>query len=447
MGLTTSKTMGLRLMRRILTIAIPLLAIGLIAGFSTTEVRAQAQGLATVGPTDPANGYPQYYQDKGGLALEPCLANTAVGDPCAIAADVPIPGQPIVFPTNFPDEFFYWTANARIRPLAGSNNFRADLTMALEGAFGGATGGVVNGEQIVFARFRFRVTGGLTPNASYTVTHPFGVRTFIASATGTINVTEDQGCGAVPPACNFAGVLTSTNVGPFLRWSSAAPTPPVGYIGDPNVDHAITGSPFGTNFLRIVGPNVGGPGINTIQTTLFSVTGKIFNGVLQTALTIDRTSYARTAAGSEIDLFAHSVGGATIVGSATGIPTTTLTKDATSGRFFARIALAAGAAIPPFVRYTATATGSDPTVRDAPVIDEVTITNVSYTLATKTLTVNATSSDPVGAPTLTASGSPLEPLGTLTGGVLNVVLNAPPYQVTVTSSKGGTDTFLVDLRP
>ena len=223
-------------MRRILTTIIPLLAIGLIAGFNATEVRAQAQGLASVGPTDPANGYPQFYQDKGGLALEPCLANTAVGDPCGIAADVPIPNQPIVFPTNFPDEFFYWTANARIRPLAGSNNFRADLTMALEGAFGGATGGVVNGEQIVFARFRFRVTGGLTPNATYTVTYPFGVKTFVASATGTINVTEDQGCGAVPPACNFAGVLPSTNVGPFLRWSSAAPAPPVGYIGTPNVD-------------------------------------------------------------------------------------------------------------------------------------------------------------------------------------------------------------------
>src|ERR1044072_5475336 len=148
-GLTSSKTMGLRLMRRILKIMIPLLAIGLITGFNTTEVRAQAQGLATVGPTDPGNGYPQYYQDKGGLALEPCLANTAVGDPCAIAADVPIPGQPIVFPTNFPDEFFNWTANERIRPLAGSNNFRADLTLALEGAFGGATGGGADGGQIV----------------------------------------------------------------------------------------------------------------------------------------------------------------------------------------------------------------------------------------------------------------------------------------------------------
>jgi hypothetical protein len=31
--------------------------------------------------------------------------------------------------------------------------------------------------------------------------------------------------------------------------------------------------------------------------------------------------------------------------------------------------------------------------------------------------------------------------------VLNVTLTAPPYQVLVKSSKGGTDTLLVDLVP
>ena len=196
------------------------------------------------------------------------------GDPCAIAADVPVPGAPVVFPTNFPDEWFYWTGNARIRPLVGSNNFRADLTLALEGTFGGPTGAVVNGDQITFARFRFRVNGGLVPNATYTVTYPFGVKMFVASTTGTINFTEDQGCGATPPACNFASVLPTTNVGPFLKWDATAPAPPAGYIGDANVTHSVTGSPFATNFLRIDGPNVGGPGINTIQTNQFTVTGK-----------------------------------------------------------------------------------------------------------------------------------------------------------------------------
>jgi|SoimicmetaTmtLAB_FD_contig_31_3885351_length_743_multi_2_in_0_out_0_1 hypothetical protein len=35
----------------------------------------------------------------------------------------------------------------------------------------------------------------------------------------------------------------------------------------------------------------------------------------------------------------------------------------------------------------------------------------------------------------------------LAGGALSVVLQAPLYQVTVRSSAGGSDTFLVDLTP
>ena len=315
----------------------------------------------------------------------------------------------MVFPTNFPSEWFYWTGNARIRPLVGSNSFRADLTLALEGTFGGPTGAVVNGDQIVFARFRFRVTGGLIPNATYTVTYPFGVKTFVASTTGTINFTEDQGCGATPPACNFASVLPTTDAGPFLKWDRRAGA--ARRIYRRRQRHAFGHRrPFNTNFLRIDGPDVGGPGINTIQTNQFTVTGKIFNRVLAAPLTIDRTSYTRaTGTATEIDLFAHSVGTATIVGSATGLPTTTLTKDATSGRFFARIPLAVNAAPPPFIRYTVTATGSDPTVRDAPAVDEVTVTQARYSVATHVLTVNATSSDqatPLAV--LTATGSPLE---------------------------------------
>jgi len=61
--------------------------------------------------------------------------------------------------------------------------------------------------------------------------------------------------------------------------------------------------------------------------------------------------------------------------------------------------------------------------------------------------VNAVSSDQLGAPTLTAAGNPLEPLGTLTAGVLVLPLAAPPFEVVVTSSAGGTGSLLVDLTP
>jgi len=413
------------------------------------EAFAQAQGLAAVGPDDPGNGFPQFYQDLAGQALEPCLDNVTPGDPCGILAlgSVPNPALPIVFPTNFPNEWFYWMTAGRIQPVGGNRSFRADLTMALEGAFGNAAGTIVPGQQITFARFRFRVTGGLVAGATYTLTYPFGVKTFIASTTGTINFTEDQGCGLVPPACNFASVLPTTNAGPFLTWDATAPAPPAGFIGTPAVNHPITGSPFGTNFMRIDGPDVGGSGVNTLQTNVFSVTGKVFNGVLATPLTIDRTSFARTATGLEVDFFAHSAGDATITASAAGVPTTTLSGDPIAGRFDAAVNLAPGTPLPAFIRYTATSAGSDPTVRDSPLVDEVTVTAATYSQSSHRLTVNAVSSDQLGAPTLTAAGNPLEPLGTLTGGVLVLPLAAPPFQVTVTSSAGGTGTLVVDLTP
>jgi hypothetical protein len=426
------------------------LAIVLAAACSlgAGEAFAQAQGLAAVGPVDPGNGYPQFYQDQAGQALEPCLDNVTPGDPCAIVAlgAVPNPTQPIVFPTNFPNETFYWTANSRVLNVGGGRG-KANVIMALEGAFGNTAGVLVPGQQITFARFRFRVTAGLIPGSTYTLTYPFGVKTFVASATGTINFTEDQGCGLVPPACNFSSVLPTTNAGPFLAWDATAPAPPAGFIGVPLTDHTITGSPFGTNFVRIDGPSVGGRGVDTVQTNLFSVTGKVFNGVLNTVVTIDRTSFARTAAGSEVDLFVHADPTATITGSAAGFPTTTLSGDPTVGRFDAAVNLAPGTALPAFIRYTATSAGNDPTVRDSPLVDEVTITAATYSVSSHLLTVNAVSSDQLGAPTLKASGNPLEPLGTLTGGVLVTPLAAPPFQVTVTSSAGGTRTLAVDLTP
>jgi hypothetical protein len=409
------------------------------------EAFAQAQGLAAVGPVDPGNGYPQFYQDQAGQALEPCLDNVTPGDLCGLIAlgSIPNPTAPIVFPDNFPNEWFYWSVNSRVLNVAGGKG-RANVIMGLEGAFGNAAGTIVPGQQITFARFRFRVTAGLVPNATYTLTYPFGVKTFIASSTGTINFTEDQGCGLVPPACSFDSVLPTTNVGPFLVWDAGAPA---GFIGNPAVTHTITGSPFGTNFVRIDGPNVGGSGINSVSTNQFTVTGKAWNGVLATQMAIDRTSFARTAAGSEVDLFVHADPTATVTASAAGVPTTTLSADPITGRFDAAVNLAPGTALPAFIRYTAAAAGSDPTVRDSPLVDEVTITAATYSQSSHVLTVNAVSSDQLGAPTLKASGNPLEPLGTLTGGVLVTPLTAPPFQVTVTSSAGGTRTLAVDLTP
>src|SRR5438128_2747172 len=277
----------------------------------------QAQGLTAVGAPDPANGYPKWYMDGNGLQLAPCLV-TPADDPCALAGTFPNPAAPIVFPTNFPDEFFYLRATARIDGIGGGLS-RADLGYALEGAFGGATGTAADGAgaQIVFARFRLRVTGGLVPGATYTMTAPYGTQSFVAAATGTINFTSDQGCAAAP--CNFASLLTNTNVGPFVRWDPAASAPPAGFIGQPAIDHTIIGSPFNTNFFRLSGPNVGGPGVNTVETNLFSITGRLF---VRPATTTSLTSTPNpSTVGQAVTLRAT----VSPVAPATGVPDGTVT--------------------------------------------------------------------------------------------------------------------------
>src|SRR3989454_1050335 len=240
-----------------------------------------AQGLAAVGAIDPANGYPRWYLDKNGLQLGQCLDAANPADPCVLAGTFPNPGQPISFPNNFPDEFFYWRTTTTINNI-GNVGGRALLVMSTQGGFGGATGTAADGAgaQIVFARYRVRVLpNGLVPGATYVVTGPFGVQSFVATATGTINFTVDQGCPlGTPLPCNFTSVLPTTNAGPFLTWDPATPpAPTAGFIGDGLLTHTITGSPSNTNFFRIQGPNVGGPGVNVVETNLFvNVIGKIY---------------------------------------------------------------------------------------------------------------------------------------------------------------------------
>ena len=93
----------------------------------------------------------------------------------------------------------------------------------------------------------------------------------------------------------------------------------MGFIGDPAILHGITGSPFGNNFFRIDGPDVGGPGVNTIQTNLFSLTGKIFVRPATTTSLV--TSPNPSKVGQAVTLTATVV----TVAPATGVPTGTVT--------------------------------------------------------------------------------------------------------------------------
>ncbi|WP_262106714.1 chitobiase/beta-hexosaminidase C-terminal domain-containing protein [Arthrobacter sp. Marseille-P9274] len=224
-----------------------------------------------VGPVNPNNGYPYWYGDTGipeaGLdpvRLELCL--DAVGCP-VIGVDYDNT-QPLAIPGNFPEESFWWSAEAEMDLPGGG---QALLVLAQEAAFGGA-GEVAAGQQNGFARLRIRIDDGV-PGQSYTFTHPYGTETLVADDRGRVRHTEDIGCLQQP--CTWDEPLDGS-IGPFLRWDPAvAPAAPEGFIGDPNVQHQVVGSPNGTNFFRVEGVFTAGGAMATAQTDLFAVQGKI----------------------------------------------------------------------------------------------------------------------------------------------------------------------------
>src|SRR5206468_3864046 len=297
-----------------------ILCIILTGGWASAQ---NAQGLSAVGALDPITGFPRWYMDRTGLQLGQCLDDSAA-DPCGVIAELPDPNQPLVFPGNFPGEFFYWRTTADIDNIGGVGG-RARLVMSTQAGFGGATETPADGpgSQIVFARYRVRVVpNGLVPGATYTVTAPFGVKSFVADAAGSINFTQDDGCPlGTPLPCDFASVLPTTAAGPFLTWDPAsAPLPPAGFIGDPAIPHTIIGSPFNTNIFRIQGPNVGGPGVNVVQTNIFSIVlGKIY--VRPATSTVLNSSPNPSVFGQAVTLTAT----VTAVAPAAGVPTGTVT--------------------------------------------------------------------------------------------------------------------------
>ena len=378
--------------------------------------------LVAAGPVSSENGFPTSYTDDAGTRLELCLPTDPL---CSAAPPLPDPGQPLSFPDNFPDEGFYSLVGAGVNTGSGG---RAVLTLSAEAAF--ANGAVAAGDQVTFGRVRIKVSG-LTPGETYTVTHPYGVDEFVAEeGLNNINFTEDVGIG-VPGT--FTGILSS-RIGPFLRWDAGAPA---GYLGDPAIDHAITGSPYGTNFFRIEGPNAGGPGVNVARTDLFSVMGKraVNAGVDPVRATYSRPATPQPATGGTIDVYATSEPDQSITVSGDGFDATQLAGHAK--RYFGRVDYS-GAQPPAAVTVT---NGGDnpPAKKSIAVTDAVTITKALYDADADRLTIEADSSDKASPPKLTATG-----IGELTAGSLTVEnLTVAPPDVTVTSAAGGSATLPV----
>ncbi|HEX2729159.1 MAG TPA: chitobiase/beta-hexosaminidase C-terminal domain-containing protein, partial [Rubrobacteraceae bacterium] len=225
------------------------------------------------GPADANTGFPIWLEDSAGLRLEPCFT----GENCS--ATVPDPSRPPSTPDNVGDHVVYWSAQASMPTRDGG---RALLQLTKRGGFL-PSDKPADGTQQVLNRIRIQVDS-LVPGETYRVTHPYGVETFseVNGGRRSIDFTEDVGCLRAP--CGDFAASLNGRVDPWLTWDTlgaVAGEPPAGYIGDAATPHKVVGSLLSDadgdrqNYFKIEGPDVGGPGVDVIQTNLFVVEGKL----------------------------------------------------------------------------------------------------------------------------------------------------------------------------
>ncbi|MGE3175096.1 MAG: hypothetical protein AB7O97_20885 [Planctomycetota bacterium] len=229
------------------------------------------------------HNFPTYYVDTAGNTVAHCIDWTDPG--CGhLPGEDPAFGRPLDVANGvFWVESFYWFCLAEV-PVPGGE---LDIVFALEGVFGNAAEAIVDGDQTVFSRIRFRMD--TASPGTYTILHPFGENTFTNVGVGrrAINYTEDclhtEVNGVIVPSCGegvgnwFSTGLRDgiSRIDRFLYWDpNELPLAPPGYYGDPNVPHGIAGASNGRNSVIVQGPNVGGFGVHQLEITQFTIMGK-----------------------------------------------------------------------------------------------------------------------------------------------------------------------------
>jgi hypothetical protein len=213
--------------------------------------------LGPVGPVDAATGFPAYVDDAAGTRLDLCLDS-----PFCLAAKADL---------TAPDgEAFWFNADATMPTSGGS----ALMVVAVEAAYGGDTAGTAS----AFSRVRFRID--LSKAGTYTVRYPYGAKTYNVTTTGrrAINDTVDIGCISTgdfdPCAPSRFSLMAQGPITNYLKWDpDALPAAPAGFIGDGSTPHRVVGP--ATNVFRVEGPDVGGPGVNFVETNLMTVQGRL----------------------------------------------------------------------------------------------------------------------------------------------------------------------------
>ncbi len=385
---------------------------------STINDPAPAGSLERFGPIDPGNGFPMWYEDKNGLKLGACT------DLALCFFEIPNPALPLSFPSNYPDEIFFFAAESL---MIGSpdSGVRAIVGMATEGAF--FNGAVVDGEQVVFSRVRIRIDN-LIAGETYRVTYPYGVHSFIAEADAGAGTAAGPGLSLVRDI-GLAGLLDfngplNGDIGPFLTATSYTGTE--AFISNTLNGTTVTGSPNGTNFFRIEGPGValpyanGSPATGTfqctdpglgpdpvatddcIQSNLFSIQGQKATrfGAQPTRAILSKETVEETPGlfvdKTYVNIWAQSSEAQNLLASVDGNAPVTLTEGSL-GNYFLRIEVPNNP-INPSTVMAINASDSPPNGNSIDITEAVNITSATYTMGSG-LTVTTQSSnqvDPAG---------------------------------------------------
>ncbi len=136
---------------------------------------------------------------------------------------------------------------------------------------------------------------------------------------GPFLLPSDTPGGAEHPPLTATNPAPDTNPAHFGGTFAATPYPGTGkaYIANPARSGPVTGSAL-PNFidssgvsrnLNMVlegppGSDLGGPGINFLETTDFTLMGRVYTGPMPGQVKVERASYARSAAGQQLDVIA-----------------------------------------------------------------------------------------------------------------------------------------------
>ena len=385
-----------------------------------------ASGMATAqlqdhGPGDITLNFPLWYRDLDNVPLQLCrsTASSAAGPICFPLAPETVPPS---FAGNIGSEAFYMNLNVNVPTAPGVIDLR--YVAGLEAAYGTANpvGAARLGQEIVFARTRFLMHVNTTDGScagTYIIKHPYGTETFTDVPEGkrALFSTLDIPIGAIG---DFEGVLKS-HIGPFLHWDDGAGNPiahiAVGteqFIGDPNVQHTFTGSPFinsadntAQNYVEVEGPagcnidGTGGPNSNKLRVNTGFLMGQVYTAPIPTPTRVTGAVFSRTAAGDNVvDVFATTAPGNSLILTGQGMPSVQMKEDKTAAgagtkKYFAHLEF--NGTVPPTV--TVTNVTSTPVIQsESPLVDHVEVTRSEYDPVSHGLCVNAHSLDRTPAP-------------------------------------------------